>query len=434
MSEGSRPGIAEMPAEALAGYRQRLQAEYDAFRARGLKLDMTRGKPCAEQLDLANALLGQPGNDWRSAEGVDVRNYFGDLRGLPEARAIFADLLGVPAERILIGGNSSLALMHDSIVYALLHGVPGGRGPWSKQGEIAFLCPVPGYDRHFALCEGYGIRMIPVPLTGRGPDMGVVERLVASDPSIKGIWCVPKYSNPTGEIYAPEVVERLAVMHTAAPDFRIFWDNAYAAHHLTETRHEVANIARACAHAGNPDRVFIFASTSKITFAGAGLALFASSRNNLEWFMTHMGRRTIGEDKVNQLRHARLLRDGAGLLAHMDRHRAILAPKFQVVQEVLEARLGGTRLATWSKPEGGYFVSLDVKDGLAKRVVQLATQGGIAMVPAGRTFPYGHDPRDRNIRLAPSFPSVDELRQAVEGIALAVLLAGADAAEQQTAA
>ncbi|WP_119422309.1 aminotransferase class I/II-fold pyridoxal phosphate-dependent enzyme [Desertibaculum subflavum] len=428
------PEIVRMSTEELAGFRQRLQTEYDAFRAQGLRLDMTRGKPAPEQLDLATALLGSPGNDWRAADGSDVRNYFGDLRGLPETRAIFADMLGVPVERILIGGNSSLALMHDSIVYALLHGVPGGRGPWSQQGEIAFLCPVPGYDRHFGLCEGYGIRMIPVPLTGRGPDMAVVERLVAQDASIKGIWCVPKYSNPTGEIYAPEVVERLAAMRAAAPDFRIFWDNAYAAHHLTATRHEVANIAQACARAGHPDRVFIFASTSKVTFAGSGLALFAASRNNLDWFMTHMGRRTIGADKVNQLRHARLLRDGAGLLAHMEQHRALLAPKFAAVQQVLQARLGGTGLATWTKPEGGYFVSLDVQDGLAKRVVQLATQAGIAMVPAGRTFPYGQDPRDRNIRLAPSFPSVEEVRQAVEGIALSVLLAGTEAAEQQRAA
>jgi DNA-binding transcriptional MocR family regulator len=428
------PDIAEMSAEELAGFRQRVQAEYAAFRAQGLRLDMTRGKPAPEQLDLANALLGAPGNDWRSADGADVRNYFGDLRGLPEARAIFTDMLGVPVDRILIGGNSSLALMHDCIVYALLHGLPGGRAPWSKQSEIAFVCPVPGYDRHFALCEGYGIRMIPVPLTGRGPDMSVVERLVANDASIKGIWCVPKYSNPTAEIYAPEVVERLAAMRTAASDFRIFWDNAYAAHHLTATRHELANIAQACARAGNPDRVFIFASTSKVTFAGAGLALFAASRNNLEWFMTQMGRRTIGEDKVNQLRHVRLLRDGAGLIAHMDQHRALLAPKFETVQEVLQARLGGTGLAQWSKPEGGYFVSLDVQDGLAKRVVQLATQAGIAMVSAGRTFPYGQDPRDRNIRLAPSFPSVEEVRQAIEGIALSVLLAGTEAVAAQRAA
>lgn len=428
------PDIAEMSAEELAGFRQRVQAEYAAFRAQGLRLDMTRGKPAPEQLDLANALLGAPGNDWRSADGADVRNYFGDLRGLPEARAIFTDMLGVPVDRILIGGNSSLALMHDCIVYALLHGLPGGRAPWSKQSEIAFVCPVPGYDRHFALCEGYGIRMIPVPLTGRGPDMSVVERLVANDASIKGIWCVPKYSNPTAEIYAPEVVERLAAMRTAASDFRIFWDNAYAAHHLTATRHELANIAQACARAGNPDRVFIFASTSKVTFAGSGLALFAASRNNLEWFMTQMGRRTIGEDKVNQLRHVRLLRDGAGLIAHMDQHRALLAPKFETVQEVLQARLGGTGLAQWSKPEGGYFVSLDVQDGLAKRVVQLATQAGIAMVPAGRTFPYGQDPRDRNIRLAPSFPSVEEVRQSIDGIALSVLLAGTEAAAAQRAA
>ncbi|HYM03792.1 MAG TPA: aminotransferase class I/II-fold pyridoxal phosphate-dependent enzyme, partial [Stellaceae bacterium] len=277
--------LSALRSDALANFRRHALERHAAFAAQGRKLDLTRGKPSPEQLDLSNALLAQFGpEDHLSAEGGDCRNYYGDLRGLPEARALFTAILGAPVERILVGGNSSLALMHDVIVYALLDGVPGGRSSWSDDGPVTFLCPSPGYDRHFAICEGYGIRMIPVALTGNGPDMDTVERLVAEDPSVKGMWCVPKYSNPTGEIYSAETIERLAKMRTAAADFRLFWDNAYAVHHLTERRHAIADILEACERHGHADRAFVFASTSKVTFAGGGLAVMATSAANLAWF------------------------------------------------------------------------------------------------------------------------------------------------------
>jgi DNA-binding transcriptional MocR family regulator len=425
--------LASLSRDELVAFRRRVEEQYGAFRARGLHLDLTRGKPSAEQLDLSNPLLELPGwGNYRAADGSDCRNYFGDPAGLPEARALFAPLLGATQDQVLIGDNSSLALMHDALVYALLHGVPtpdqpDGGTPWGRGEPVAFLCPTPGYDRHFALCEGLGIRMIPVALTGAGPDLAAVERLVAADASIKGIWCVPKYSNPTGEIYAPATVARLAAMKAAARDFRLLWDNAYAVHHLTETRHEIDSVLEACARAGQPDRALVFASTSKITFAGAGLALMAGSRANLAWFLRHAGRRSIGPDKLNQLRHVRLLQDSAGITALMDRHRRLLAPKFRAVDETLTRLLGGAGVASWSKPAGGYFVSLDVETGSAKRVAALAAAAGIALVPAGRTFPYGKDPRDANIRLAPSFLSAGEVAQAAEGVALAVLMAATEA-------
>jgi len=306
----------------------------------------------------------------------------------------------------------------------VLHGLPGGEA-WGK-GTPAFLCPVPGYDRHFTICDGFGIRMIPVPLTGSGPDMDVVERLVAGDPGIKGIWCIPKYSNPTGEIYSPEVSERLARMKTAAGDFRIFWDNAYAVHHLTATRYEIPNILDLCAAAGHADRAFVFASTSKITFAGGGVAFFAASADNVKWLLSHMERRSIGPDKMNHLRHVRLLKDPAGLMALMDRHAAILKPKFEAVDRIFTELLGGTGVATWTKPAGGYFVSLDVMDGCARRVIELGKNAGITVVPPGATFPQGQDPNDRNIRVAPSFPGLDEVKQAATGLALAARLAAAE--------
>jgi DNA-binding transcriptional MocR family regulator len=419
--------LSQMRRDELEAFGRAIAERHAAFAARGLALDLTRGKPSQEQLDLSNALLELPGwGNWRAADGADCRNYFGDLAGLPEARALFAPMLGAPPDQVLVGDNSSLALMHDAIVYALLHGVPGGKRPWGAE-PIAFLCPSPGYDRHFAVCEHLGIRMIPVALTGRGPDMDAVERLVADDPTIKAMWCVPKYSNPTGEIYDAATVERLAAMMTAAPDFRLIWDNAYAVHHLTETRHDIADLLEACARHGHADRALMFASTSKMNFAGAGLALMATSPANLAWFTRHLARRTIGPDKLNQLRHVKLLQDAVGIAALMDRHRRLLAPKFRAVEETLERLLGGAGVACWSKPAGGYFVSLDVEVGSAKRVVALAAEAGIALVPAGRTFPYGDDPRDANIRLAPSFPSVGEVACAAEGVALAVLRAASEA-------
>jgi DNA-binding transcriptional MocR family regulator len=414
--------IAELKEDDLQTMQQDVQAAYDAFRARGLALDMTRGKPAPEQLDLANSLLSLPDNrDHNSEAGVDARNY-GGLQGLPEVRALFSTMLGAPADRIVVGNNSSLAIMHDCIAWALLKGVPGAPTPWSQGPTPTFLCPVPGYDRHFAICEDYGIRMLPVPMTGQGPDMDRVEQLVA-DPAVKGMWCVPKYANPTGEIYSVETVRRLAAMRTGAPDFRLFWDNAYAVHHLTDRRHEIANILELCETANNPDRAFLFASTSKVTLAGAGLAFFASSSANVRWYLERAAKRTIGPDKLNQLRHVRFLKNEAGLLRHMEAHRALIAPKFEAVTTALEQRLGGTGVAQWTKPDGGYFISVDGMAGTAKRVVELAREAGLALTPAGATWPYGQDPDDRNLRLAPTYPPLKDVRIASEGIALCILLA-----------
>jgi DNA-binding transcriptional MocR family regulator len=401
----------------------KVRGEYEAFRGQGHKLDMTRGKPAPEQLDLSNGMLALPGNgDYLTEANEDARNY-GGIQGLPEARGLFASVLGAPAERVVIGDNSSLAMMHDSIVWALLKGVPGGTAPWSKETAPAFLCPVPGYDRHFAILEEYGIRMIPVPLTGQGPDMDLVEKYVA-DPAVKGMWAVPKYANPSGEIYSEETTKRLASMKTGAPDFRIFWDNAYALHHLTEQHHEVPNILEFCEAAGHPDRAFVYASTSKMTLAGAGLAFFASSAANVKWYLARAGKRTIGPDKLNQIRHVRFLKNIEGLHKLMDGHRQLIAPKFAAVEEALDRRLAGTGLARWTQPEGGYFVSLDTIEGLASSVVTLAKDAGLALTPAGATWPGGQDPHDSNLRLAPTFPSLSDVRVAADGIALCVLLAG----------
>ncbi|HEY0524558.1 MAG TPA: aminotransferase class I/II-fold pyridoxal phosphate-dependent enzyme [Stellaceae bacterium] len=422
--------LTKLDTETLLAVSGKLRARYDDLRARGLRLDMTRGKPSSAQLDLASPLLSLPGpDDYKAADGTDCRNY-GNPQGLPEARALLSGPFQIPAAQMVFGNNSSLALMHDCIVYAMLHGTCDSRSPWSKEaaasGPVAFICPVPGYDRHYHLCEEYGIELITVPMTDRGPDMDTVERLVASDPRIKGMWCVPKYSNPTGAIYDEETARRLASMRTAAPDFRLFWDNAYAVHHLTDERVEIPDMLALCERAGQPNRPFVFGSTSKITLAGSGLALFGGSPENVKWLLARMSRRTIGPDKLNQLRHVRFLRDEAGLHAHMERHRAIIGPKFDAVQEIFERELGGSGVARWTTPKGGYFVSLDVMDGCARRVIELAKEAGIAVTPAGATFPGGRDPHDRNIRIAPTFPDVAEVRQAVEGIALCALVAAVD--------
>ena len=401
-------------------------ADYAAFAARGLKLDMTRGKPSPEQLDLAEGMLALPGNrDHLTDAGEDARNY-GGLQGLPEARALFTEMLGAPTAQIVIGNNSSLALMHDTVAYAMLRGVPGGAGPWAREGEIAFLCPVPGYDRHFAICEALGIRMIPVPLGPDGPSVAEVTAL-AADPAVRGMWCVPQYSNPGGETYSEETVRGLAAMKTGAADFRLFWDNAYSVHDLGETKRRVANMLEACRAAGHPDRALVFASTSKITLAGAGLAALAASEANVAWYLRAIQVRTIGPDKLNQLRHVRFLRDAAGIAAHMAKHRALIAPKFAAVLEALERRLTGTGAASWTKPEGGYFISVDVVDGTASRVVKLAKDAGLALTGAGATWPYGRDPHDRNLRLAPTYPSLADVRDAAEGIAICILMAAIEA-------
>jgi DNA-binding transcriptional MocR family regulator len=405
---------------------QQLVENYDAFKARSLKLDLTRGKPSAAQLDLSTALLSLPGAQDYLAEGAtDTRNY-GGLQGLVEARRLFSRMMGAAPEQIVAANNSSLALMHDTIVYALLKGTCDSVTPWSKQGEIAFLCPAPGYDRHFRICEEYGIRMIPVPLRKDGPDMEAVERLAAQDASIKGMWCMPKYSNPTGAVYSDAIIERLAAMKTAAPDFRLYWDNAYAVHHLTDEHIEIANILQLSAHHANPNRAFVFASTSKITLAGSGLALFASSNDNVKWLLEKLIPRTIGPDKINQLRHVRFLKDDATIVQLMDRQRALIAPKFQKVLEIFDEKLTGIPDVSWTRPKGGYFISLEVGKGCANRVVHLAKEAGVVLTPAGATHPYGKDPDDRIIRIAPSFPALSEVAHAAEGVALCVLLAAAE--------
>ncbi len=398
-----------------------LRARYDAFKARGLALDMTRGKPCPEQLDLSLGLLGI--QEYRAADGTDCRNY-GGLEGLPEARRLFAELLEVEPGEVIVGGNSSLALMHDAIVQALIRGLPDAP-PWRARGPVKFLCPSPGYDRHFAICERYGIEMIPVAMRDDGPDMDEVERLVATDPQVKAIWCVPRYSNPTGAVFSRQVVERFARMD-AAPDFRVLWDNAYAVHHLVDEPPPFANLLAACKAAGHPERPLIFTSTSKISFAGAGIAALAASATNIRHLLAGLSIQTIGHDKLNQLRHVRFFKDAAGVAAHMRKHAAILKPKFDAVHAVLERELGGAGAATWTRPAGGYFISLDTADGCAAGVVKLADEAGVKLTKAGATFPYGKDPRDRNIRLAPSMPGPDEIRQSMELVAICVQLAAID--------
>ncbi len=398
---------------------QAVQAQYDAFKQRGLKLDMSRGKPAPEQLDLSNALLDAlPG--FAAADGLDCRNY-GLGVGLPEARALFGQLLGVPAAQVVVDSSASLSLMHDVIVYALLNGVPGGQ-PWVGQ-QVSFLCPVPGYDRHFSICEARGIKMINVPLNDDGPDMDMVERLVASDASIKGMWCVPKYANPSGAVYSDAVVRRLAAMKTASPDFRLMWDDAYRFHHLTAENVEIAEIIDACAQAGNPDRAVVFASTSKVSWAGSGIAALASSPANIAWWTKHAGIRSIGPDKINQLRHVSLLKNAATVAALMARHRALLAPKFDAVLAQFKEHLGSVPGVSWTVPKGGYFIDLVTPPGAAKRTIALAKDAGITLTPAGAAYPYGVDPEDSHIRIAPSFPSLPEITQAAEGIALALKLA-----------
>ncbi|MEV0627138.1 aminotransferase class I/II-fold pyridoxal phosphate-dependent enzyme [Nonomuraea wenchangensis] len=392
------------------------QRDYDALVQRGLSLDLTRGKPSPRQLDLSDDLLKLP-TSYRAADGTDGRNY-GNLQGLAELRELFAPLLQVPAGQLVVGGNASLALMHDTVVHALLSPVPGAERRWVEEPEITFLCPVPGYDRHFTICERLGIKMVPVPMTADGPDMDVVERLVAGDASVKGMWCVPKYSNPTGAVYSDETVRRLAAMPTAAPDFRIFWDNAYAVHHLTDSPVELADLLALAAEAGNPDRVFVYASTSKVTLAGSGVSFFGSSPANVEWFLRNTAKQSIGPDKINQLRHVEFLRDPAGVEAHMRKHAALIGPKFELVDKVLSERLGG--LASWTSPKGGYFISLEVPH--AAEVVAKAKAAGIALTPAGATHPYGKDPEDRTIRIAPTYPELEELEQAIEGLAVCVRL------------
>jgi DNA-binding transcriptional MocR family regulator len=398
------------------------QAAYDELVAQGLSLDLTRGKPSAAQLDLSTAILSLPGDRYRSAGGTDTRNYAG-LQGLPELREIFAPALQVPVEQLIAFGNSSLELMHDTLVHAMLSPLPGAERRWVDEERVVFLAPVPGYDRHFSVCDRLGIELVAVPMTPDGPDMDVVSELVAADPSIKGIWCVPKYSNPDGAVYSDEVVRRLATMPTAAPDFRIMWDNAYAVHHLTDDAVEIADLLALAAEAGHADRPFVFGSTSKITLAGAGVAFLGASPANVKWWLALTAKRTIGPDKVNHLRHALFFGDTAGVAAHMGRHRELLAPKFAVLEAILTEHFADVPGVSWSSPRGGYFVTLTVPEGTATEVVRLAKEAGIALTPAGATHPGGIDPQDATIRLAPSFPPLDEVEKAMRGVAVCVELA-----------
>ncbi len=411
----------------LAEYRQQLSKEYDRYVAQNLKLDMSRGKPSGSQLDLTNGILNTL-DGYTTESGVDARNY-GGLEGIPEARRLFSELLGIPQEKIIIGGNSSLNLMYDAMMRLFVFGTHGNPA-WRKLPAVKFLCPSPGYDRHFAICEDLGIEMIPIPMKEDGPDMDMVESLAAADDSIKGIWCVPLYSNPQGICYCDAVVDRLASMKTAAPDFRIFWDNAYGVHHIYSER-KLKDIFAASEAAGNPDRVLYFFSTSKITFPGAGVALLAASASNLDEICKHMGVQTIGHDKLNQLRTVRYLRNADGVRAHMRALAAELRPKFDMVLQTLDRELAGTGLAAWQRPEGGYFVALDTLDGCAKATVALAKKAGVTMTGAGATFPYKNDPRDRNIRIAPTYPTLDELKIAMELFCVCVKLAGVDALLQK---
>ena len=419
-------GLREYSREELRKAYEGWKKEYDAWKAKGLKLDMSRGKPSTVQLDLSmDMITGMQYEDYFTDGGVDIRNY-GMLEGLPKCRALFAQLLGVQPENVIVGGNSSLNLMYDAVARSMILGVCGGT-PWMKQGRVKFLCPVPGYDRHFAITEYFGIEMINVPMTPEGPDMDMVEKLVSTDAAIKGIWCVPKYSNPQGITYSDETVRRFARLKPAAEDFRIYWDNAYNVHHLYDDDQDtILEILHECEEAGNPDLVYKFSSTSKISFPGSGVAAITASYNNLKDIKKQMSIQTIGHDKLNQLRHVRYFKNLDGIKEHMKKHAAIMRPKFEAVEEILERELGGLEIGACLKHNGGDFISFDALEGCAKRIVSLAKEAGVVMTGAGATYPYGMDPHDSNIRIAPSFPPLHELVQATELFVLCVKLASAE--------
>ncbi len=412
------------PDEQHAQHEQQ-KLNYAELQAKGLNLDLTRGKPSPAQLDLSNALLSLPGEDFRDGDGTDTRNY-GGQHGLPELRAIFGELLGIPVPNLLAGNNASLELMHDVVVFSMLHGGVDSPRPWKDEPAVKFLCPSPGYDRHFTITESLGIEMIIVPMREEGPDVDLIEELVAADPAIKGMWCVPVYSNPTGVTYSWETARRLVQMQTAATDFRLMWDNAYPVHTLTHDFVRQIDVLGLAETAGNPNRPLVFSSTSKITFAGAGVSFFGGSLGNIAWYLQYAGKRSIGPDKINQLRHLRFLGDADGVRLQMQRHQQLLAPKFALVQEILEDRLGESKIASWTDPKGGYFVNLDVLPGTARRTVALAKDAGIAVTEAGASFPYRKDPEDKNIRIAPTFPSTPDLREAIDGLATCALLAATE--------
>ena len=417
----------EMSRDELLTAKAALEEKYKEEQAKGLKLNMARGKPGASQLDLAMGMLDvvNSTSDMRTVLGNDTRNY-GDIDGIGECRRLMAGVLGVEKDNIIVYGNSSLNIMYDRVSHSMTHGVAGST-PWCKLDKVKFLCPVPGYDRHFRITEYFGIEMINIPLTDEGPDMDLVEQYVNNDPAVKGIWCVPKYSNPTGISYSDEVVRRFANLHPAADDFMIYWDNAYCIHHLYDDKQdEILNILKECEKAGNPDMVYMFGSTSKITFPGAGISALATSFKNVDIIKKQLSIQTIGHDKINQLRHARFFGDINGLKAHMKKHAELLRPKFEAVLNAFDRDLAGMEVGTWVKPRGGYFISFDALPGTAKKIVAMCKDAGVVLTGAGATYPYGKDPLDSNIRIAPSFPTPEEMQQAADIFTICVRLAGID--------
>lgn len=417
----------EMNREELEALKAELDEEFEKVKSLGLKLDMSRGKQTTAQLDMTMSIMDVFDSEsvLRTEDGADCRNY-GLMDGIPEAKKLLGDIMGVPAENVFVYGNSSLSIMYDSISHSMTHGVMGGT-PWHKLDRIKFLCPVPGYDRHFKITEYFGIEMITIPMTPTGPDMDLVEKYVNEDPEVKGIWCVPKYSNPQGISYSDETVRRFANLKPAAADFRIYWDNAYAVHHLYDEKQDsILEILSECEKAGNPDIVFEFCSTSKISFAGGGIAGMAASLANMEFIKQSVTIRTIGYDKVNQLRHVRYFKDLNGVLAHMKKHADIIRPKFEAVLNVLDRELGGLEIGEWNRPVGGYFISFDSMEGCAKAIVAKCREAGVVMTGAGATFPYGKDPKDSNIRIAPTFPTPEEMAKATDLFVLCVKLASVE--------
>lgn len=421
--------IYQMSRDELLAEKEALVAEYEKIKAEGLSLDMSRGKPCREQLDLSDGMLTilKSGEDCADSKGFDTRNY-GVISGIPDARKLFADLCGVNVEKVFVGGNASLTLMYDTVARAEIFGVAHGATPWSKCEKVKFLCPAPGYDRHFKICETFGIEMIPIEMNENGPDMDTIEKLVSTDDTVKGIWCVPKHSNPTGAVYSDETVKRFAALKPAAKDFRIFWDNAYIVHDLYENTPKLLNIFDLIRGTENEDMVYMFTSTSKITHAGSGVSAFITSENNMKHDLEYLNAQLISYDKVNQLRHVKFFGDANGILEHMKKHANILRPRFEVVLEAFEKHFSGREIATWTKPTGGYFISLDITKGSAKRVYELCLNAGVKLTNVGATFPYGKDPKDANLRIAPSYPPIEELKKAAEVLCLCVKLSAVEAA------
>lgn len=411
----------ELSKNELLALKEQLNKEYEEAKAKGLKLDMSRGKPSPAQLDMERDFLGMviSDTDVTTETGVDCRNY-GLLDGIPEAKRLLADVLGVSESNVIVFGNSSLNVMYDTVARSMILGVMGST-PWCKLDKVKFLCPVPGYDRHFAITEQFGIEMINIPMTEAGPDMDLVEKYVNEDPAVKGIWCVPKYSNPQGYTYSDETVKRFAALKPAAEDFRIYWDNAYAIHDLYEDKKdELLEILSECEKAGNPDMVLEFASTSKVTFPGAGIAAVVASKANLDYIKKVMTIQTIGYDKLNQLRHVRYFKNSDGMKEHMKKHASIMRPKFEAVLKVLDSELSGLGIGSWTRPNGGYFISFDAMEGCAKEIVQKCKEAGVVLTGAGATYPYKNDPKDSNIRLAPTFPTLEELAMATDLFVLCV--------------